>query len=283
MAKVLIAGCGDVGSRLAGRLVAEGHEVTGLRRSPFTLPGVTPLVADVREPSTLQLPAGLDVVFIILAPAGGESGEDAYRATYHDGTRHLLAALAGQSLRRVFWVSSSGVYGQDDGSWVDETSPAVPATATGRVLLASEALVQAAPWPATVVRFSGLYGPGRLRLVRWIDAGRPVQAEPPSWTNRLHVEDAAGLLAFLFAHCLAGTELEGLYIGTDDVPAPQHEVLDWLADHLGRPRVAHVTQAGAGSNKRLSNGRVRALGFHCRYRDYRDGYAAVMGQSDNFR
>lgn len=77
MAKVLIAGCGDVGSRLARRLVAEGHEVIGLRRSPFTLPGVTPLVADVREPSTLQLPAGLDVVFIILAPAGGESGEDA--------------------------------------------------------------------------------------------------------------------------------------------------------------------------------------------------------------
>ncbi|MDP2228122.1 MAG: SDR family oxidoreductase [Moraxellaceae bacterium] len=281
MAKVLIVGCGDVGGRLATLLAGAGHEVIGLRRSPFVLTGVTALVGDVRDPASLDFPPGLDAVFIVLAP--GESGEAAYRATYLEGTRHVLAALAGQRPRQLFWVSSTGVYGQEDGRWVNEDTPPEPVTATGRILLESEALARTAPSPVTVVRLSGLYGPGRLRLVRWVEAGRPVQADPPSWSNRLHVEDAAALLAFLLEKRLSGMELAPVYIGTDSTPAPQHEVLDWLADGLSLPHVAHENRPGGAQNKRLSNQRVSALGFCCRYHSYREGYAAVMGWSDDIR
>jgi nucleoside-diphosphate-sugar epimerase len=274
MAKILIAGCGDVGSRLATRLAAAGHAVFGLRRSPLALPGVTALAGDVTDPATLHFPEGLDYLFVLLAP--GESGEAAYRRVYLEGTRHVLAALAGQRLKRVFWISSSSVYGQDDGSIVDEDSPATPDSATARMLLASEALLRQCVWPATIVRFAGIYGAGRLRLLRWVEAARPVQAEPPLWTNRIHAEDGAGLLAFLLAQAESGVALADTYIGTDDLPAPQHEVLDWLADSCGLPRVPHADAPGAGGNKRLSNARLRALGYQFQFPDYRRGYAEVL-------
>ncbi|HEX6590411.1 MAG TPA: SDR family oxidoreductase [Moraxellaceae bacterium] len=281
MAKVLIVGCGDVGSRLALELVAAGHEVHGLRRGGVDLPGVHSLAGDVTRPETLQLPPDLDTVFVLLAP--GESGEAAYRRVYVEGTRHVLDALAGQKLRRLFWVSSSSVYGQEDGSWVNEDSPAEPDSPTARCLLEAEALVHAGAWPATVVRFAGIYGPGRERLLRWVREGRPVQATPPLWTNRIHVDDCAGLLAFLFVRDLAGTNLASLYIGCDDLPVLQQQVLDWLADCLALPRVALVSRPGAGSNKRLSNRRILALGYPLRFPDYQAGYAAVMGLPSEIR
>lgn len=274
MAKVLIAGCGDVGSRLALRLVAAGHQVTGLRRSPFALPGVTTLQGDVTDPASLHLPEALDAVFIILSPDGHDA--DAYRRTYLNGTRNLLNALAGQSLRHVFWVSSSSVYGQEDGCLVDDGSPAEPVSETARVLLESEQLVCQGSWPATIVRCSGLYGPGRLRLLRWVESGRPVQAEPPQWTNRLHVDDAAGILAFLLEQVLGGRALEAAYIATDREPVPQHEVLDWLADSMGLPRVAHVAMPGGKRNKRLCSQRLQELGYRWQYPGYREGYRSVM-------
>lgn len=274
MAKVLIVGCGDVGSRLAVALASTGHEVFGLRRSAFSLPGVRALAGDVNDAASLRLPTGLEYVFVLLAP--GESGEAAYRRVYYEGTRNVLAALAGQSLRRLFWISSSGVYGQDDGSLVDEDAPAEPVSATSRVLLESEGLARASAWPATIVRLSGIYGSGRLRLVNWIQAGRPVQATPVQWTNRIHADDAAALLAFLLAQDAAGVALADTYIGSDDEPAPQHEVLDWLADQLGLPPVPHEYRAGVAQNKRLSNARLRALGFRFAYPDYRSGYAEVL-------
>lgn len=281
MAKILIVGCGDVGGRVALALAAAGHEVHGLRRSAFTLPGVHPLCGDVADPASLRFPAGLDHVFIILSP--GEAGEDAYRRVYLEGTRNVLAALAGQHIRRLFLVSSTSVYAQEDGSLVDEDSPAAGTSASARVLLDMEAEVLRSGWPATVVRFAGIYGPGRLRLLRWVESGRPVQAEPPQWTNRIHLEDCAGLLVFLFEQAIAGTILASVYIGVDDCPAPQHEVLDWLADVQGLPRVAREFRPGAGSNKRLVNRRISALGYRLRFPGYRDGYGAVMGLADKIR
>ncbi|MDF2446772.1 MAG: Ketopantoate reductase ApbA/PanE domain protein [Moraxellaceae bacterium] len=274
MAKILIIGCGDVGGRLAVQLAAAGHEVHGLRRSAVALPGVLPLQGDVTVPASLQFPHGLDYVFVLLAP--GASGVDAYRRVYYEGTRNVLAALQGQGLRRVFWISSSSVYAQDDGSWVDETSPVTGAGDTAKVLLESEALARDSGWPATVVRFAGIYGPGRLRLLRWVESGRAVQAAPPAWSNRIHSEDGAGLLAYLMAQDLAGTALDTLYLGTDCEPSPQHEVLDWIAAQRGLPPVAHETKPGAGSNKRLSNRRLLTLGYRFRFPDYRAGYADVL-------
>lgn len=274
MAKILIVGCGDVGGRLAIELVGAGHEVHGLRRSSFTLAGVRAVQADVTQAASLQFPEALDYVFIILTPA--EPGAEAYRRVYYDGSRNVLQALAGQKLRRIFWVSSSSVYGQQDGDWVDEETPVLAKTATARILCEAEALVQDSGLPVTIVRFAGIYGPGRVRLLRWVQAARPVQEQPVLWTNRIHVEDCAGLLFFLLAQDIAGTLLAPLYIGVDHQPAPQHEVLDWLADTLGLPRVARASRPGAGSNKRLSNQRISALGYCWRFPGYEAGYREII-------
>ena len=274
MAKILIVGAGDVGGRLACSLAAAGHEVTALRRQPQALPGVRMLAADVTRPQTLLLPAGLDVVVTALSP--GEPGVEAYRRVYVEGTRALQQALAGQHLCRQFWVSSTSVYGEDAGERIDEQVPARPASDTARALLDAEALVRAAPWPSTILRCSGLYGPGRHRLLQWVASGRPVQQDPPSWSNRLHVEDAAGLLHHLVEQALAGIRLLPLYLGVDDCPVPQHEVLAWLDGRLGLPVPPLVARPGAGQGKRISNHALRESGYRLRYPDYRAGYEQVL-------
>lgn len=273
MAKILIVGAGDVGGRLAVLLVDAGYEVHALRRQPQVLPGVHGLVGDVTRPETLMLPADVEVLVIALAP--GESGEAAYRRTYLAGTQAVLAALHGRAPRQLLWVSSTSVYGEQGGEWIDADTPARPVTATAKVLLDSERLAAASGIPCTCVRFSGLYGPGRHRLLRWVESGKPVQAQPPSWSNRLHVADAAGLLAHLCGLALAGEALPPVVIATDDCPSPQHEVLDWLAEQMGLPAVPHLRIGGA-SGKRISNAQLAALGCVLRYPDYRSGYAAVI-------
>lgn len=276
MSKILIAGCGDVGTRLARRLHAAGHEVYGLARRGVDLPGVYSLQADVCQPDSLRLPAALDAVVVALAP--DESTASAYQSVYVQGTRNLLQALQGQTLRHLFWLSSSSVYAQDDGGWVDESSATLPTHANAQCLLQAERLLATAPWPCTVLRLAGLYGPGRERLLRWVEQARPVQVTPVHWSNRLHVEDAAALLEFLWQQRAAGRELERLYIGCDNSPAPQHEVLDWLAAALHRappPRLPAAAEM-TGQNKRLSNARIRALGFSPRYASYREGYAEIL-------
>lgn len=274
MAKILIVGCGDIGSKLARLLADTGHEVVATRRHSFELQGVQAMIADVTQPQTLLFPAGLDYVFVVLAP--NESSEAAYRAVYFEGTKNVLAALQGQAIKRIFWVSSSSVYGQDAGEWVDEDSPAEPSRATAKVLRETEIFLKKAIWPVTVVRFAGIYGPGRNRLLKWVQEARPVQAEPPQWTNRIHVDDCAGLLVFLMGKDRAGVALEPIYLGVDSKPVPQHEILGWLAAEMKLPKVEHETRSGASMNKRLSNKRILALGYEFHYPDFQAGYRMMQ-------
>ncbi len=283
MARILIVGAGDVGGRLAVSLATQGHEVWALRRSlpeqRESLAGVHCLVADVTQPQTLTaLPDRLDIVVTALSP--GESGAAAYRRVYVEGTRNLMQALAGQTLVHQFWVSSTSVYGQSQGEWVDADTPAQPGSDTAHELLAAEAVAQAAGWPCSIVRFGGLYGRGRHWLLRWVTSGRPVQSQPPSWSNRIHVEDAAGFLAHLVALALAGQPLRAAYIGVDDAPTPQHEVLQWLAGQLDCPPPLAETKPDASQGKRLSNSSLRDSGYVLRYPDFRAGYAQVLAERE---
>ncbi len=274
MAKILIVGAGDVGGRLATSLARDGHAVWTLRRSAAELPGIGLIRADVTRPETLQLPDGLDIVVTALSP--GESGAEAYRRVYVEGTRALQQALAGQRLVRQFWVSSTSVYGEDQGQWIDETTPAVPVSATAEALLDAEALVMNGAWPGSIVRFGGLYGPGRHRLLRWVGSGRPVQVEPPSWSNRIHVEDAAGLLHHLVTQALAGEPVAELYLGVDDAPSAQHDVLSWLAAQMQLPAPPGEVRPDAARGKRIRNLALHVSGYTLRYPDYRSGYAQVL-------
>lgn len=271
MAHVLIAGAGYIGLRLAGVLAAAGHRVTGLRRTP---PDTGPawIAADVLRPETLDdLPADIDAVVSALAPGGRD--EQAYHDIYVKGTGHLLDALAGRELP-FLCVSSTGVYGEQGGEWVDEDTEPAPATPTGRVLLEAEEMVLARRPDATVVRFSGIYGPGRTWLPDRVSSGQPVQQDPPAYTNRIHRDDGAGVLAHLLEHFLGGGALPRRLLATDDDPAPLHEVCAWLAERLDVPDPPPAT--GGSQNKRCRNQRLRNLGYTFLYPSYRQGYESML-------
>lgn len=274
--RILIAGCGDVGTRLGEELVAVGHRVWGLRRGTDKLPpSLRPIAADLTDPSSLEnLP---EVDLIAYTAAAGGRDEAAYQRAYVDGVRNLLEALEGHSIRRVFFTSSTGVYGQDDGSEVDESSPTEPSRFTGTKVLEGERLLRASPFPSTSVRLSGIYGPGRTRLLDMVRSGRATLTPEPSYTNRIHADDAAGFLAHLVARELRGEPVEEIYVGVDDEPAEKNTVLLWLADRLGAPEPEMGDGSpGRGGNKRCRNDRLKATGYTLRHPTFRDGYGAMI-------
>lgn len=275
MERILIAGCGDVGSRLGGLLARRGHQVWGLRRHPENLPeGIEPLAADLTDPATLQdLPPDLDLVFYTAA-ADGRSDE-AYRQAYVDGVRHLLEALqeSGQTPQRVVFTSSTGVYGQGDGSWVDETSPTEPESSTGRRVLEGEELVAEGPFPAVSLRLGGIYGPGRTRLLDRVRRGEATCPEgPPVYTNRIHSEDAAAALA----HLGFLENVEPCYVGVDRKPADLCEVLRFLARRLSAAPPRTSSEAPRRGSKRCSSRRLFDSGFRFVYPTYREGYGEMI-------
>lgn len=275
---LLIAGCGDVGSRLARQVHSAGWTVYGLRRSPGHLPeGVLPVIADLFDARCpAAWPTG-PVDYFVYCVAASSHDEAGYRAAYLDGLRHALGWLAqnGQRPRRVFFVSSSSVYGQQDGEWVDESSQAQPSGFSGQIMLEAEQLLLGSGWPATVVRLTGIYGPGRERLLSQVREGYRVAHSPPVYGNRIHSEDAAGLLAFLMDGDLAGKALGPCYLGVDDAPAPLAEVLDWLRERLGVSHWQAQAQVRRTGSKRCSNALARQLGWEPRYPTYREGYGAM--------
>ncbi|MBU6282532.1 SDR family oxidoreductase [bacterium] len=283
--RILVAGCGDVGSALARRLVADGATVFGLRRRPEHLPSdVVPIAIDLRRSEEMKrLPAG--VTCLVFAAAADGSDEGSYRAIYVEGLRNLLSGLAasGSAPSRLVFTSSTAVYGQTGGEWVDETSSTEPPGFSGRVMLEAEALLaeHASPLGATAasIRLGGIYGPGRTRLVDLVRSGRATCAEGSCrWTNRIHVEDAADAVRHILRIGAAG----GTWVGVDDEPADQCAVYDWLAERMGLPRPPRVPESAEArrgaeaSNKRCSNRRLRASGFRFRFPSFREGYARML-------
>jgi nucleoside-diphosphate-sugar epimerase len=282
MARILIAGCGYVGSALGALLVAESDTVWGLRRRPVNLPlGVRRLEADLSVPTSLRdLPTGLDYVVYAVSPGGYDDAH--YRAAYVDGPRRLFEAFAQQRLRprHLFFVSSTSVYSQSDGGWVDETSPTEPESFSGQRVLEGERVAREGPCPVTVLRLAGIYGPRRTRLIDRVRAGSALYAAgPPHYSNRIHRDDCAGALR----HLIRLPEREDLYLGVDSEPVDEANVLRWLAGALGAPPPrrrpeGEVRSVRASSNKRCRNERLLASGYTFRYPTFREGYAAVLSE-----
>lgn len=201
---LLIAGCGDIGSRLALQMLARGWTVRGMRRDIGHLPtGVLPLAADLHGALCPPAwPTG-ELDYLVYCLAASEGSEAGYRAAYVDGLRHVLGWLAqhGQRPRRVLFVSSTSVYGQCAGEWLDETSATEPTGYSGRIMLEAEQLLLGSGLPASVVRLTGIYGPGRQWLLNQVRQGYRVVSEPPLYGNRIHADDAAGLLPVCWRFC----------------------------------------------------------------------------------
>lgn len=275
---VVLAGCGDLGTEAALRFAALGHHVLGLRRSAEKLPASIDGVSIDLGAARPTLPADTEIVVIALS--AGSRDVDTYRASYVDGLRNVLDALdeAGAVDAQVLFVSSTAVYDVDDGSVVDETTPATGASPTAEVILEAEALLHARRPDGIVLRLGGIYGPGRERLITQVRDGDARLAEPAGsspHTNRIHRDDAAAAIVHLTT---TSAPTDVLYVGVDDEPSRLDDVLTFVADELGSPVPPSAPPRGrqAGGDKRLSNARLRGTGFTFEYPTFREGYRAVI-------
>lgn len=297
-----MAGCGDLGTEAGLRFAAAGHRVVGWRRSPDKLPAAIEGVrADLTTPPLPPIPEGTTAV--VVAIAAGSSTEEGYRAAYVDGLSNVLDAverdrkhddgalptLALPSLRRVLFVSSTAVYGDAGGGWVDESTTTEPGGFSGRIIREAEDLLQerllGTGITPVVLRLGGIYGPGRTRLIDQVRSGVAAAPAEPRYTNRIHRDDAAAAIVHL---CTMAAEPAPVYLGVDNDPAELGEVQRFLADELGLPRPASDGAGGAGGsaggggepsrggNKRCSNALLRSTGFELAYPTFREGYRAIL-------
>ena len=263
--RVLIAGCGDIGLRLARRLLARGIEVHALRRS-----AQAPDAGGLHwHEGDLTAPPPLPRVDAIVFTATPDARDEAlYRRVFVQGLARMLDANPDA---RIVLASSSAVYGDHDGGWVDEDTLPAPPGFNGRVLLEAEALVQGQGGSA--LRLAGLYGPGRLQLIDRLRAGGArVPRAHPFHVNRIHVDDAASALM----HVLDDPAPAPVYLGVDDTPLPMHELYDAIAIACGAPLPPEGPPPTGIGSKRLRNHRLRATGWQPAWPDARLGYAALV-------
>jgi nucleoside-diphosphate-sugar epimerase len=289
--RVVVLGCGYVGLELGRQLTDAGHEAVGVRRSEAGLDavgsaGLDAVRADVTDAAELErLP---DADWLVFAASTGGRGADAARETYVEGLRATIDAFAGRDdpPDRLVYTSSTGVYGDHGGDWVDESTPLEPTTGKTEALVEAERIAREYAAErgidGTVARFAGLYGPDRYRLERYL--GGPVTA---GYLNMVHRDDAAGAVAHLLTGGLARDEV---VLVVDDEPVSKHEFADWLADQCGVDRPEKRTKEerlAAGelseaarrrilTSKRCSNDYLRSLGYEFAYPTFREGYRTAI-------
>ncbi len=287
---VLLAGCGDLGTEAGLRFAAAGHRVVGWRRSPEKLPfGIEGVAADLSTADLPPIPA--DTTAVVVAVAADSPSEAAYRTAYVDGLAHVLDALErdGVTPRRVLFVSSTAVYGDAGGGWVDESTTPAPGGFSGRILREAEDLLHerlpgngshvSSGTTGIVLRLGGIYGPGRTLLIDQVRSGSATVPDVPRWTNRIHRDDAAAAIVHLMT-------MESMpapaYVGVDNHPAELGDVLRFLAAELGLPEPATAPAGDArgddarGGNKRCSNALLRSTGFQFTFPSFREGYREVL-------
>lgn len=285
--RVLIVGCGYVGTQVGLELIRLGHEVHGLRRSfsaELEQEGIKSVVGDITDPSQLDsLPGPYD--WVVNTASSGRSGMDTYEQVYLNGTRNLIGWLKGQSDCRYVYTSSTGVYGQDDGSTVVESDVTDPPGDTGKILVATERLIlDAAPaFKGIVLRVSGIYGPGRGYFYRQFLKGEARLSPAGSRIlNMVHRDDVAGAVVAALQKGDPGQ----VYNVVDDEPIDQREFATWLAAILEKPLPPESDDVGRVgkrliTNKRILNSKLKSdLNYRFKYPTFREGYRALIEADD---
>ena len=274
--KILLAGCGDIGQRVVTKL-APSYQCFGLRRSAFVFSDqITSIVGDLTDQNRMRVvfEEKFDIVVATLTPSSRSEG--AYKKAYVE-TSEALTAVINQAIyqpKLVIWISSTSVFGESASGWIDESSPARPTSFSGQALLNAERNIGELRCKHIVLRFSGIYGPGRRRLISEVERGIGRPAKPEYWTNRIHSEDCAGIIAYLIDACLADSPLESLYIATDCEPVTQHKLRKWLATKID----VRLTEQPAkqGLTRCLSNKRLIQTGYQFSFPTYQEGYQSLL-------
>ena len=284
----LIIGCGYVGLSLGAELVRQGHEVSGIRRAPGSEPvlreaGIDPLITDTTQAHELaKIPPHYDWVVNCVSSTHG--GVREYEAVYLQGTRNLIEWLAPAPPQKFIYTSSTSVYGQNDGSIVDETSPAEPQPETAKILVAAENLLlqaaKARKFPAIILRIAGIYGPRRgYWFKQYLNGEARIEGKGERILNMIQRDDVIGAIV---AALRSGRPGE-VYNAVDDEPVAQIDFFRWLAERTGLslPGNAAGERISGGkrgrTNKRISNLKLRReLGYRFKYPTFREGYDTAV-------
>ncbi len=280
----LVIGCGYLGLRAAQRWQLLGDEVFAVTRSAeraatFRQCGLRPVVADVTRPDTL---ATLPPAETVLYAVGHDRGAGhSMREVYVTGLLAVLDSLPKQ-VGRIVYISSTGVYGQTDGGWVDEDSACEPTRESGRVCLEAERTLQAHPLGqrGVILRLAGIYGPGRVPNQAALRAGEPIAAAADGYLNLIHVDDAVSAILAAAEH----PQPSRLYVISDGHPAQRHDYYAEAARQLGAPPPRYVAPppgsakaARAEGSRRVRNARMLAeLGIRLRHPTFLEGLAADL-------
>ncbi len=281
---VLCFGLGYSARVLARRLDAEDWTVSGTSRSvegaaAISAAGWQGLVFDGQSAASAVAKAIAVASHILISVPPGEGGDPALQL-------YGLDIAASPGVRWIGYFSTVGVYGDHQGSWVDEDTPPTPHSDRGRRRLAAEAawvrLGQSSDKRAVVFRLPGIYGPGRSTLdaVRAGTARRLIK--PGQVFNRIHVDD----IATAVAASMQGQGRHTIYNVSDDAPAPPDEVVSYAAGLLGVPEppavpfdtaeLSPMARSFYGESKRVSNGRMKAdLGVRLAFPSYREGLSTI--------
>ncbi len=277
--KKLIIGCGYVGCRLAARWRDSGHQVFATTRSPiradqFAQKGWKPVLCDITQPAGIELPE-LDVA--VIAVGFDRSAGPSMREVYVDGLENVLKGLSPEA--RCIYVSSTSVYGQATGEMVDENSETLPQESSGQIVLEAERVLRAIRPQATILRFAGIYGPGRLLREQALREGKPIVASPDRWLNLIQVEDGVSAIERAEARGEPGR----IFNVADDQPVKRIDFFSRLAELLGAsPPRFEPPSSGAlppheQTHRRISNRRMRSeLGVQLAYPSYREGLLASV-------
>lgn len=276
---IVFAGAGDLATRAIADLthsqqahaITQNGGITALARRLKTIEGARFLQGSLLDTNTLKAISTLNpsIVVVTLVPNG--AGAEGYQQGYIAPLTTLLAGLkqAGQKPYIIF-ASSTGVYHQTDGSWVDEQSATVPTHFSGQCMLEAEQILAGSGLPYCSVRFGGIYGPGRDFLIKQVQAG---QGGGPEFTNRIHQQDAGRVLSFLVQKILQGNVLPKILLACDSAPVSSQTARQFIAQQLGLAGNKLVPSAsGRGGNKRCSNKTLLQLGFDFNYPTYKEGY-----------
>jgi nucleoside-diphosphate-sugar epimerase len=272
---LFIVGCGDLGIRIFQQLPQTEFVVSGVCRSPDRLPeGITGYRANYCEAGSLSFleAAAPDYVVATFKPL--ENSADGYQLGFVEATRNLLQGLGSHSPELILMVSSTRVFAEREGGWVDESSALADEGFAATAIVDAEQLLRNSGRQITIARAGGIYGDPEGRLLNRVASGELYPSLPVHYSNRIHRDDCAGFLAHLLS--LGESEREPVYMAVDNHPVSQAEVALWLAGQMQITEKSGSVSVRGRGHKRCSNQRMRQSGYVLKYPDYRAGYAAVL-------
>lgn len=274
---VMIFGAGYSGKAIANALKTEAATISGTTRSKdkfeaLAATGMTPFLFDGARLNDALVTEMANVTHLVQSIAPGKEG-DPLLALLGDDLKRLLPKL-----EWIAYLSTVGVYGDHDGAWVDEETPCRPVSARSVERVDAEtawtAAAEKAGVPLAILRLSGIYGPGRNSFMNFEKGTARRLVKKDQVFNRIRVEDIGAAHAFL-----ALRNERGVFNVTDDEPAPPQDVVTFAATLMGveaPPEQAFETadltpmaRSFYGENKRVSNAKIRRLGFDFRFPEYR--------------